>query len=61
MPPDKLAYPLLAARASHFTNCLRFQLAQRYLPGVNQRAYQPESNKLTGESVGGPQTMDHDA
>ena len=29
---------MLAARASHVTNCLRFRLAQRYLPGVNQRA-----------------------
>ena len=44
MLPDKLAPPragrisVLVARASHVTNCLRFRLAQRYLPGVNQRA-----------------------
>ena len=45
MPPDKLAFPpragrvsVLVARAPHVSNCLRFRLAQRYLPGVNQRA-----------------------
>ena len=58
MPPDKLAYPLPAAKASHVTNCLRFRLAHRYLPGVNQHAYQPESNKFKGGECRPP---DHDA
>ena len=30
---------MLVARASHVTYCLRFRLAQRYLRGVNQRAF----------------------
>ena len=38
IPPRAGRVSVLVARASHVTNCLRFRLAQRYLPGVNQRA-----------------------
>ena len=39
IPPRAGRVSVLVARASHVTYCLRFRLAQRYLQGVNQRAF----------------------
>ena len=39
IPPRAGRVSVLVARASHVTYCLRFLLAQRYLQGVNQRAF----------------------